>query len=133
VIDYRDIKEIDQSQLQALFLSVGWSSGHFPEKLAAALKNYGSVITAWDSGKLAGLVSAMDDGVMTAYIHYMLVDPAYQKQGIGEELMRRTMEYYADYLRVLLVAYDKEIGFYEHCGFKAGESKTVMEITSLWT
>jgi len=34
---------------------------------------------------------------------------------------------------VLLVAYDKEIGFYERCGFKTGQDKTVMEITSLWT
>ena len=133
MITYKDIREFDPKTLQALFLSVGWSSGYFPEKLAAAMKNYGSVFTAWDGGKLVGLASAMDDGVMTAYIHYMLVDPAYQSQGIGAELLRVAKAHYADYLRVLLVAYDKEIGFYEHCGFKAGEGKTVMEITSLWT
>jgi Acetyltransferase (GNAT) family. len=130
VIAYRDIRDFDAGRLQALFLSVGWSSGHFPEKLAAALKNYGSVLSAWDEDKLVGLVSAMDDGVMTAYIHYMLVDPAYQKRGIGAELLRMTKEHYKDYLRVLLVAYDKEMRFYEHCGFKAGQGKTVMEITS---
>ncbi len=133
MIEYRDIKAFDLSQLQALFLSVNWSSGHYPKKLAAAINNYGCVFSAWDEGKLVGLVSAMDDGVMTAYIHYMLVDPAYQKQGIGGELIRRIKAHYADYLRVLLIAYDKEIGFYAHCGFKTGEEKTVMEITSLWT
>ncbi|MEL7603063.1 MAG: GNAT family N-acetyltransferase [Bacillota bacterium] len=133
MIEYKDVKEFNPAQLQALFLSVGWSSGHYPERLAAAMKRYGSVFTAWDGDKLVGLISAMDDGNMTAYIHYMLVDPAYQGQGIGAALLEKTKQYYKDYLRVLLVAYDDEMGFYERCGFTAGQGKTVMEITSLWT
>ena len=133
MITYKDIKDFDPGQLEALFLSVEWSSGHFPEKLAAAMKNYGSVFSAWDGERLVGLISAMDDGVMTAYIHYMLVDPAFQKQGIGAELLRMAKAHYANYLRVLLVAMDEEIGFYAHAGFEAPEGKTVMQITSLWT
>jgi len=133
MIVYKDIQEFEPAQLQALFLSVGWSSGHYPERLAAAMKRYGSVFTGWDGDKLVGLISAMDDGGMTAYIHYMLVDPAYQGQGIGAALLEKAKEHYKDYLRVLLVAYDDEMGFYEHCGFSAGKNKTVMEITSLWT
>jgi GNAT superfamily N-acetyltransferase len=133
MIVYKDTQEFDPAQLKRLFLSVDWSSGHYPEKLAAAMKRYGSVFTAWDKDTLVGLVSSMDDGVMTAYIHYMLVDPAYQGQGIGAELLNMAKTHYRDYLRMLLVAYDDEMGFYEHCGFKAGRNKTVMEITSLWT
>ncbi len=133
MITYRDVKDFNPSQLEALFLSVGWSSGHFPEKLTAAMKNYGGVFSAWDEDRLVGLISAMDDGVMTAYIHYMLVDPEYQDNGIGKQLLQRAKEHYADYLRVLLVAMDEEIGFYAHCGFEAPEGKTVMQITSLWT
>ncbi len=133
MIAYKDIQEFEPVQLQALFLSVGWSSGHYPDRLAAAMKRYGSVFTAWDGDKLVGLISAMDDGGMTAYIHYMLVDPAYQGQGIGAALLEKAKEHYKDYLRVLLVAYDEEKGFYEHCGFTVGQDKTVMEITSLWT
>jgi ribosomal protein S18 acetylase RimI-like enzyme len=133
MITYRDIKDFDPGQLQMLFLSVEWSSGHFPEKLAAAMKNYGSVFSAWDKDRLVGLISTLDDGVMTAYIHYLLVDPVYRNLGIGKELLRMTKEHYADYLRVLLVAMDAEIGFYERCGFEAPQGKTVMQITSLWT
>ena len=133
MIAYKDIKDFDPSQLQTLFLSVEWSSGHFPEKLAAAMKHYGSVFSAWDGEKLIGLISTMDDGVMTAYIHYMLVDPEYQNLGIGKELLRMTNEHYADYMRVLLIAYDAEAGFYERCGFEASSGKTVMQVTSLWT
>jgi GNAT superfamily N-acetyltransferase len=133
MIEYRDTKDFELKQLQALFLSVEWSSGHYPDRLAAAMKQYGSVFTAWDGDKLVGLIATMDDGGMTAYIHYMLVDPTVQGQGIGGALLQMAKEHYKDYLRVLLVAYDDEMGFYEHCGFKAGKNKTVMEITSLWT
>ena len=120
-------------QLEDLFLSVEWSSGHFPDKLEIAMKNFETVYTAWDGDRLVGLISAMDDGIMTAYIHYLLVRPEYQGRGIGEQLIEKTKEKYKDYLRIVLVAYDKECGFYEHCGFKIGEGASPMFITSLWT
>ena len=119
--------------LEDLFLSVNWSSGHYPEKLAVAMRNYATVFTAWDGDKLVGLISAMDDGIMTAYIHYLLVRPEYQGKGIGGMLLERTKEKYKDYLRIALVAYDRECGFYEHYGFKKGKDETPMFITELWT
>lgn len=88
-----------------------WSSGHFPEKLVIAMKNFKTVYTACDGDKLIGLICAMDDGIMTAYIHYLLVDPAYQGMGIGKRLVEKMKETYQDYLRIV-VAYDDEAGFY---------------------
>lgn len=120
-------------QLQELFLSVDWSSGHYPEKLAVAMQNYETVYTAWDGDKLVRLISAMDDGIMTAYVHYLLVRPNYQGQGIGRTLLEKTKEKYKDYLRIVLNAYDAKCDFYESCGFKKGEGETPMFITSLWT
>ena len=134
MIEIRGKEQILTSkQLEDLFLSVEWSSGHFPDKLEIAMKNFETVYTAWDGDRLVGLISAMDDGIMTAYIHYLLVRPEYQGRGIGEQLIEKTKEKYKDYLRIVLVAYDKECGFYEHCGFKIGEGASPMFITSLWT
>ena len=119
MIEIRGKEQILTSkQLEDLFLSVEWSSGHFPDKL---------------ENRLVGLISAMDDGIMTAYIHYLLVRPEYQGRGIGEQLIEKTKEKYKDYLRIVLVAYNKECSFYEHCGFKIGEDASPMFITSLWT
>ncbi len=132
-IEYRDTHDFAKEDLESLFLSVEWSSGHYPEKLVAAMKNYETVYTAWDGGQLVGLVSTMDDGVMTAYIHYVLVRPEYQKQGIGKELVRMTTEHYRDYLRIVLISYNKECGFYESCGFKRETESSPMFITELWT
>jgi len=132
-IFYQDIKDFEEKDLKDLFLSVGWSSGQYPEKLVVAMKNSGSVFTAWDDGKLVGLINALDDGIMTVYVHYLLINPAYQGNGIGKELVRLLSEKYKNYLRIVLIAYDKEVSFYEKCGFEIGEEKTPMFITSLWT
>ena len=132
-IIYRDIHEFESDDLKDLFLSVGWSSGYFPDKLAIAMKNFETVYSAWDGDELVGLISAMDDGIMTAYIHYLLVRPEYQSEGIGRELVLRVKKHYEDYLRIVIVAYDEEIGFYESCGFEKADDASPMFITDLWT
>jgi ribosomal protein S18 acetylase RimI-like enzyme len=132
-IIYKDTHNFNQNELQDLFLSVQWSSGHYPDKLVTAMKNFKTVYTAWDKNKLVGLICAMDDGVMTAYVHYLLVNPDYQHIGIGKELIEKIKNTYKDYLRIVLVAYNDEIGFYESCGFKKASDASPMFITELWT
>lgn len=132
-VTYKDTHEFNAKELERLFLSVEWSSGHYPEKLAAAMKNYETVYSAWDGDRLVGLLAAMDDGVMTAYVHYLLVDPEHQGMGIGKKLTDMMKEKYKDYLRILLVAYDDGVGFYEALGFEKSDHASPMYITSLWT
>ena len=132
-ISYKDIHDFDQQELQELFLSVEWSSGHFPEKLVVAMKHFETVYTAWDGNKLVGLICAMDDSVMTAYVHYLLVRPEYHRLGIGKRLVELVKEHYADYLRIVVVAYNEELDFYQSSGFKKADDASAMFITSLWT
>ena len=130
---YRDTHSIDKKALEQLFLSLAWSSGHYPQRLQAAMENYQTVYTAWYGDRLVGLLSAMDDGVMTAYIHYLLVHPDFQGRGIGKRLVEMAKQKYADFLRIILIAYDEARPFYERCGFEKGEKETPMFITTLWT
>ena len=132
-IVYKDIHTFDQKELQDLFLSVEWSSGHFPEKLVVAMQHFNTVYTAWDKDRLVGLICAMDDSVMTAYVHYLLVRPEYHHKGIGKHLVELMKAHYADYLRIVVVAYNDELDFYESCGFKKADDASAMFITSLWT
>ena len=132
-IDIRETHEFTAKQLEELFLSVEWSSGHYPERLVKAMRNFEAVYAAWDGDMLVGLVCAMDDGSMTAYVHYLLVRPEYQGMGIGKRLVEHVKERYADYLRIVVIAYDKEIGFYESCGFERSSNSSPLFITSLWT
>ncbi len=127
-ITYNDTQDFTENDLRRLFLSVNWESGNYPEKLRIAMANYGSVFSAWDRDRLVGLVSIMDDGIMNAYIQYVLVDPEYQGQGIGRQLLNMAKERYADYLRIVIVAYNNRVSFYEACGFSRGAEKSPMFI-----
>ncbi|MBR4670697.1 MAG: GNAT family N-acetyltransferase [Butyrivibrio sp.] len=132
-VEYKDIKDFTKEQLEDLFLSVDWSSGHFPDKLVVAMKNFKTVISAWDDDKLVGMICAMDDGIMNAYVHYLLVNPAYHGKMIGRTLVDKIKEYYKDYMRIAVIAYDNEAHFYERCGFEKSTDASPMFITSLWT
>jgi len=132
-IVYKNTKTFNPCELEKLFLSVNWSSGKFPEKLVIAMKNSGNVFSAWDNDSLIGLVNVLDDGIMTAYVHFLLVNPMYHGKKIGRTLIQMVKDFYKDYLRIVLIAYDDEINFYKNCGFDVGENKSPMFITSLWT
>ena len=88
------IKNIDINNLQHLFLSVGWESGNFPNELAKAIPHFSGVFSAWDKNRLVGLICSFDDGYLNAYIQYLLVDPKYQREGIGHKLMEALMDRY---------------------------------------
>lgn len=132
-IIYKEIHEFEKEDLEDLFLSVEWSSGHFPDKLQIAMRNFETVISAWDEDKLVGMICALDDGIMTAYVHYLLVRPNYQDRGIGRELVEKVKKIYKDYLRIVVVGYDDEIRFYENCGFEKADDASPLFITDLWT
>ena len=132
-ITYKETHTFTEIELEKLFLSVDWSSGHYPDKLAVAMENFKTVYSAWDNDKLVGLICAMDDGIMNAYVHYLLVNPEYHGQKIGRTLVDMIKRHYEDYLRIAVIAYDNEAHFYENCGFEKSSDASPMFITSLWT
>ncbi len=97
------------------------------------MKNADTVISAWDGGRLVGLMHAVSDGIMTAYFQYLLVHPDYQSQGIGKSLVNTMLDTYRDCARKVLIAYDTEVNFYKNCGFAVGSGKTPMFVTYLTT
>ena len=114
-IEYKQTKDFTADELQKLFLSVHWESGNYPEKLVRAMHNSTRVISAWD------------DGETVAFLHYLLVDPAYQGQYIGDELMKRIMSFCQNLLYVKVMPSDpKTIPFYERYGFQQYDNYSAM-------
>ena len=132
-IEYKQIHDFSREELERLFLSAGWSSGHFPDRLVIAMRNFDTVISAWDGDRLVGMACAMDDGIMNAYVHCLLVEPAYQGKTVGRTLVKKLREKYRDYLSIAVIAYDEERTFCENCGFVRSGDASPMFITSLWT
>ncbi|HIV03482.1 MAG TPA: GNAT family N-acetyltransferase [Candidatus Aphodoplasma excrementigallinarum] len=131
-IDYLETKEFSAGQLEELFLSVGWDSGKYPDKLVRAMRRSSHVISAWDNGRLVGLLRSLDDGETVAFLHYLLVHPAYQGRHIGAGLMERMLCKYTDMLHIKIMPSDpKTIPFYQKFGFRQYENYTAMEIMRL--
>lgn len=75
------------------------------------MKNYDSIFSAWDGEDLVGVVCVMDDGLINAYVHYLLVKPEYRLKGIGKQLVERVKNHYKDYLHILLLLMIANLGF----------------------
>ena len=132
MITYKIDKIFQEKELKDLFSSVNWLSANYADRLVKALQNSETVISAWDDEKLVGLINAIDDGELTAYAHYLLVNPEYQKMGIGRELIERLKKKYEGYLYLILIAENKDVQhFYEKMGFTAEENATPMVIQTL--
>ena len=128
-ITYRAGKEVEPNSLGDLFLSVNWPLGHQPDKLRRAFSCSDQVITAWDGEKLVGLVNTIADGAVTAFIPYLLVNPKYQKQGIGRTLIGMLLSVYENYERIVLLTEKATVDFYKKCGFVDAQGIHSMVIT----
>lgn len=128
-IEYTDQKRFTQEQVERLFLSVGWVSGTYPERLYTALVGSSTVFTAWDGERLVGLVRVLDDGAMLAYMHYVLVDPQYQGHGIADRMIEMVKERYATYLYIEVMPEEsKNATFYQKHGFNIMPDGVAMQI-----
>ena len=125
-------KIFTKEQVRELFLSVGWKSGEYPQKLYKALMNSQTVLTVWDDARLVGLIRVLDDSEMLAQIHYVLVHPEYQGQGIAGRMVEYIKEKYKNFMYLELMPEDKNnVPFYEKHGFHVMENGAAMQICNI--
>ena len=99
---------------------VGWPSPLSPETHWRVLAGSDHVLLARDeaSCRVVGFVTAISDGVLSAYIPLLEVLPAWQRQGIGTELLRRMLAKLEGLYMVDLVCDPNRTGFYERFGLR---------------
>lgn len=128
-IHYSHERIFDEEEVRDLYDSVGWLSARYSKRLVQAFHKAGTVISAWEHNHLIGLVEVLDDGELTAYIHYLLVRPEYQRQGVGKRLLELVKERYQDYLYLIVISEEPRcIGFYEEIGFTCMNQATPLHI-----
>jgi ribosomal protein S18 acetylase RimI-like enzyme len=117
LITYTDTADaITAEQLGGFF--VGWSATPSPERHLAMLRGSDAVELALDGDPVVGFVTAISDGVMSAYIPLLEVLPQYQHQGIGSELVRRLLGRLADLYMIDLCCDASLERFYSALGFQ---------------
>jgi ribosomal protein S18 acetylase RimI-like enzyme len=92
------------------------------ERVAGMLKHASLIVTARCGGVLVGVSRALTDFHFATYLSDLGVDVAFQRRGIGKELIRRTHE--AAGLRTLLVllAAPRAVDYYPRVGMQKHES-----------
>ena len=91
--------------------------------------NSSTVITAWDGQRLVGLIRALDDSELVAYIHYVLVRPDYHGQGIAGKMLELVKEKYKNYLYIEgMPEESKNAAFYVKHGFKVMEDGAAIQL-----
>jgi ribosomal protein S18 acetylase RimI-like enzyme len=91
---------VNIDQLVGFF--VGWPKPPTPETHLRILRNSRHIVLAIDNStdKVVGFITAISDGVLSAYIPLLEVLPEYQGQGIGRELVRRMLDQLQDYYMI---------------------------------
>lgn len=126
---YTEEKKFTPQQVQQLFLSVGWVSGQYPQRLYKALMHSSTVLTVWDGEELVGLTRVLDDSELLAQVHYVLVRPDHQGLGIAGAMIEHIKQKYKNYLYIEGMPEDKaNVPFYVKHGFQAMENGTAIQI-----
>jgi predicted N-acetyltransferase YhbS len=93
-----------------------------PETIAGMLRNADLILAARSEGKLVGVSRAITDFAYCTYLADLAVDAAFQRCGIGRELIRRTHEAAGIQTRLILLAAPAAASYYPHVGMEQHNS-----------
>jgi GNAT superfamily N-acetyltransferase len=119
LIRYTDSLEgISATQLIGFF--VDWPNSPSTETHLRLLKGSDRIVLAIDEDRVVGFVTAITDGVLSAYIPLLEVLPSHRSRGIGSELVKRILGQLDSLYMVDLVCDEELIPFYERFGMVPG-------------
>ena len=85
-----------------------------------------------EKGKSVVPIRVLDETEMLAQIHYVLVHPDYQGQGIAGKMLEYIKEKYKDYVYIEVMPEDKNnVPFYVKNGFSVMENGAAIQICNL--
>lgn len=111
-----NFENIEWENIPSLLAKVGMSSME-AEKHKLAFKNSFSVIFVFNHNILIAFGRMISDGISQSAIYDIAVEPDYQGQQIGKEIVNRLMKSSPNCNFILYAAPGKEL-FYKKLGFK---------------
>jgi ribosomal protein S18 acetylase RimI-like enzyme len=93
--------------------------------IEAMLRHGNLLCTAWDGDVLVGVARSLTDFAFCCYLSDLAVDQAYQRRGIGQELIRLTRSRLGPGARVILLAAPAAVDYYPRIGFEKHPSAWV--------
>ena len=87
------------------------------ERIDAMLQNADLLISAWDDDRLVGIARAVTDYAYCCYLSDLAVDEAWQRCGIGQELLATLKQALHPQCKIILLAAPQATDYYPHIGF----------------
>lgn len=91
-------------------------------RIESMLRNADVIVTARSGKLLVGVSRAITDFCFCTYLSDLAVDEAFQKQGIGRELIHRTHATAGLRTRLILISAPKARSYYRHIGMVPHDS-----------
>ena len=85
--------------------------------IAGMLRHADLLVTVWDGDIPVGVARSVTDFTYCCYLSDLAVDTAYQRQGIGVELMALTQAQLGPNCNIILLAAPAAAEYYGHVGF----------------
>jgi ribosomal protein S18 acetylase RimI-like enzyme len=124
MIDFQHhLENIAPENLEGFF--VGWLNPPTATKHLEILRGSSHVCLALEGDRVVGFVTAISDGILTAYIPLLEVLPEFQSQGIGRELVRQMLERLSGFYMIDLLCDDNLKGFYAKCGMLEAQGMVI--------
>jgi len=107
---------ITENMLNGFF--VDWPNPPSPTTHFKLLQNSSHIVLAIDpeTNQVTGFITAISDGVLSAYIPLLEVLPAYQNRGIGKELVERMLEQLNELYMIDLCCDEDLVPYYKNFG-----------------
>ncbi len=96
------------------------------DRIESMLAHANLFVTAWSGETLIGVARALTDFSYCCYLSDLAVDAAWQRRGVGKELIRRVRLRLHPEARVILLAAPRAVDYYPAIGFTAHPSAWVM-------
>lgn len=130
MIEYRENQSLEPVEIARVFEASGISrpTKDIP-RIAQMFANANVVISAWDGARLIGVSRALTDYSYCCYLSDLAVDVAYQKHGIGRELIRRTQSIIGEEVSLILLSAPGAMSYYPSVGFAKADNAFVIRRT----
>jgi len=100
------------------------------ERIADMVAHANLTCTAWDGGVLIGVARSLTDFSFCCYLSDLAVDVAYQRKGVGKELIRMTQSRLQPACKIILLSAPKAETYYPKIGFTQHRSAWVLPCVS---